>query len=444
MVKLDGPKRDSDDPKAGTVRKSSSKEKPGPKNLIVQTAASVAAEAGEGINLLASSAVRGGSSVRDYGDLHAEIPDASFIEAFQPSPKGDSGGLGGIRKFPLETQTLYAELLEHLRGAEFARSFADLKGGFTIRKRGEEQYWYFRSSEGPNPSPQEFYVGPDDERTRDRIRAYKEGRENAKAHADRVIRLAAMLRSGGLTIADQSTFKILKGFSNAGVFRLGGVLVGTHAYAAIGNSLGVRWPSATQTQDVDFGAMVNPHVGIGLPLTQQTMANVPKAIESLEMGFLPVHFPTGEKPTTYVVPNKEWRIDFITAPRGKDRVSPIEITRLGLYAQPLEFMGYALDKTMEAVVVGTSGVLVRVPEPARFAIHKLLVASNRDARSAIKAEKDRLQSLQLMRFLEYERPGDITIAAEDAISKGSGWRRRIQEQTKLLKGSIEELNQTLQ
>jgi hypothetical protein len=161
------------------------------------------------------------------------------------------------------------------------------------------------------------------------------------------------------------------------------------------------------------------------------------------MGFLPVHFPRGAKPTTYVVPNKEWRIDFVTAPRGKDQESPVEIPRLGLYAQPLAFMGYALHKTMEAVVVGTSGVLVRVPEPARFAIHKLLVAGNRDAASAIKAEKDRLQSLQVMLFLEHERPGDITLAAEDAVSNGSGWKERLQKQVHLLKGSVEELNRVL-
>lgn len=423
MVKRGGPKRDDEALKPGGLEKDASQGNP-------------------------VSMPRGGSSQITLGDLHAQAPDASLIEAFSPDyqhskvePSRQEGkAIGVIKKLPLETQTLYAELLEHLRGAEFARSFADLKGGFSLRERGGEPYWYFRTSEGPGSSPQEFYIGPDDEPTRGRIQSYKDGRENAKTHADRVIRLAAMLRSGGLTIADQSTFKILKGFSNAGVFRLGGVMVGTHAYAAIGNSLGVKWPSATQTQDVDFGAMVNPHLGIGLPLTKQTMANVPKAIEALEMGFLPVHLPTGEKPTTYVVPGKEWRIDFVTAPRGNDRVSPVEIPRLGVYAQPLEFMNYALDKTMEAVVVGTSGVLVRVPEPARFAIHKLLVASNRDPRSAIKAEKDRLQSLQVMRLLEYERPGDITLAVEDAVSRGAGWKRRLREQAALLRDPIEELN----
>lgn len=59
-----------------------------------------------------------------------------------------------------------------------------------------------------------------------------------------------------------------------------------------------------------------------------------------------------------------------------------------MYEQPLEFMDNTLGKTMEAVVVGTSGVLVRVPEPARFAIHKPRVAGNRDPRSAIKVQRD--------------------------------------------------------
>ena len=378
------------------------------------------------------------------GDRSARTEGVSVSREQVSEPAvGGRAALGAIQRLPLETQTLYSELLEHLQGTEFARSFADLKGGFTLRERRGEPYWYFRTSEGLGPAPREFYVGPDDAPTRGLLRAYKDGRGNAEAHAERVTRLAAMLRSGGLTLVDQATYKIVKTFSSAGVFRLGGVLVGAHAYVAIGNALGVKWPTATKTQDVDFGAMANPHIGIGVPQTPQLMASVPKAIEALEMGFLPVHFPTGEKPTTYIVPNRGWRIDLVTAPRGKDRVSPVEIPRFGVYAQPLEFMDYALDKTMEALVVGNSGVLVRVPEPARFAIHKLLVASNRDPRSSAKADKDRQQACLMLRFLAEERSGDITLAAEDAISRGSGWKRRLQEQAKLLKDPIEELQRML-
>ena len=350
----------------------------------------------------------------------------------------------GIRKLPMETQTIYAELLEHLRGADFARSFADLTGGLTARERGGEQYWYFRTNEGLEGKAQEFYLGPDNESTQKIIQAYREGRENAKENAERLTRLAAMLRSGGLTLTDFTSAKIIKAFASTGVFRLGGVLVGTHAFVAIGNNLGVKWPSALQTQDVDFEAMPKHHVGIGVMQTPQLLANIPKAIESLEMGFMPsVRLHTASKPTTYIVPGKEWRIDLVTAPQGTDRESPVEIPRLGAHAQPLEFMDYLLRKTMDAAVVSNSGILVQVPEPARFAVHKLLVASNRDSRSAIKSAKDRKQAFYVMSFLEQERPGDVLLAAEEALARGPCWKRRIKAQADLLPGRIQELDDLL-
>ena len=38
------------------------------------------------------------------------------------------------------------------------------------------------------------------------------------------------------------------------MFRLGAVLVGTHAYVVLGNVLGTRWKSSLRTQDIDLAA----------------------------------------------------------------------------------------------------------------------------------------------------------------------------------------------
>jgi len=361
-----------------------------------------------------------------------------------PAPLGNSGQGASISNLPLETQTLYAELLEHLRGADFVRSFADLTGGFTLRERQDGRYWYFRTSEGIGPAVQDLFIGPDDAATQNLIDTYKQGRGTAEQNAARIARLAAMLRSGGIALSDSGSLKIIKAFANAGVFRMGGVLIGTHAFVAIGNTLGVRWPSAMQTQDVDFGSFAQNHVGIGIPQTPQTMADIPKAIDALAMGFVPnVRLHTASKPTSYIVPGKELRIDLVTSPQGTDREAPVAIPRLGAYAQPLEFMDFLLQKTMDSAIVGSTAVLVRIPEPARFAVHKLLVASNRDVRSAIKAEKDRHQAAFLMAHLEKERPGDLTLAVEDAVSRGPSWKRRIQAQGRRMPFPIQELQNAL-
>ncbi len=53
-----------------------------------------------------------------------------------------------VTRLPLETQTILAELLEHLRGTGFLRSFSDINGAFTPRKLGELTYGYFRTTGG--------------------------------------------------------------------------------------------------------------------------------------------------------------------------------------------------------------------------------------------------------------------------------------------------------
>lgn len=52
-----------------------------------------------------------------------------------------------MEKIPLETQTLYAELLEQLTAFEAQRSIGSLPGGFTTKKIKGESYYYFQYSE---------------------------------------------------------------------------------------------------------------------------------------------------------------------------------------------------------------------------------------------------------------------------------------------------------
>jgi hypothetical protein len=58
--------------------------------------------------------------------------------------------IGGsfMEQIPLETQTLYAELLDQIRILEARRSVGHLKGGFTTKKSGGHSYYYFNI---PNP-----------------------------------------------------------------------------------------------------------------------------------------------------------------------------------------------------------------------------------------------------------------------------------------------------
>jgi hypothetical protein len=249
-------------------------------------------------------------------------------------------------------------------------------------------------------------------------------------------RLAAMLRIGGATVTDSLSARIIRVLQAAGVFRLGGVLIGTHAFVVIGNAMGVRWSSGLRTQDVDLAAIRS--LGVGVLRSPQLLANLPKALDALEMGFVPcVQVHSDRKPTSFVAPARdEWKVDFLTDSRGRDRTTPVPIPRLNIYAQPLEFMSFLLERSFEAVVLDGEPTLVRVPEPAWFALHKLLVASNRDTGFQAKAAKDRMQAFELLSFLTRERPGDVDLAAESLRKRGKKWVQRATREAEKFPGPI--------
>ncbi len=67
--------------------------------------------------------------------------------------------------------------------------------------------------------------------------------------------LVAMLVAGGAHSIGAIEARLFELLERIGVFLVGGVLVGSHAFGNYGNMLGVRWPSdATRTQDVDIAA----------------------------------------------------------------------------------------------------------------------------------------------------------------------------------------------
>ena len=54
---------------------------------------------------------------------------------------------------------------------------------------------------------------------------------------------------------DVPSARVIRALADAGVFRLGGVLVGTHGFVVLGNVLGVRWSGVgLRTQDTDVAA----------------------------------------------------------------------------------------------------------------------------------------------------------------------------------------------
>ncbi len=338
-----------------------------------------------------------------------------------------------MARLPPETQTLLAELAERLRALDAARSFASLAGSFASKRVRGGEYWYFKTSEGP-AGQREYFVGPDNRETQAVMRAYAAGRPDADAARAEIERLCAMLRQSGAMLIDAPSAKVLSGLASAGVFRLGAVLVGTLAYLALGNVLGVRWISSLRTQDIDLAAARTLQVAV-----PQTEADLPGALEALNMGFLPVPGLNPKSPqTSFKVRGQALRVDLLTPARGARDGKPVPIPRLKAAAQPLELLDYLLEAPIAAPLINGGATLVNVPDPARFALHKLILSGRRPVAEQSKAGKDRQQAAELIEALHEDRRGDLVLAARALAKRPAVWHTRLRTQLKALPAGLDE------
>lgn len=319
---------------------------------------------------------------------------------------------------PLETQTLYAELLEHLIGVRAQGSIGALTGSFAEKTIKGEKYLYWQASQ-PGGRTRQFYLGRRTPTLDQMVQRLQ--REEAAMTPDlqRVDRLAAQLRAGGAHVTDQASARVVRALAEAGLFDAGAVLVGTHAFAVLGNVLGVRWVSGSlRTQDVDVASSRDADIDVAVPDIE---ANVPSILEGLQMGFLAVPPLDHKHPSTsFKVRGQSLRVDLLCPKRGASD-DPIFIRRFHAAAQPRAYLDYLLQMPERALFIDGGATLVNVPTPARFAFHKLLVASLRPATFQTKAEKDVMQAAQVLEALVDARPGDLTPAWE--ALRGSGSRR---------------------
>lgn len=314
-------------------------------------------------------------------------------------------------------QTAFAGLSQAARQAELARSIVDVPGGFAKKTIKGRIYWYYQAK-SPGGKLQQFYVGPDDAATRELIARHGDpAAKAARAHLARLCESAIVLGCYGVI---PKHARVLGRLADHGLFRAGGVLVGTHAFLAYQNHFGVRWVSGDTTVDLDFA---HPGKNISLALPSGIQVDMPSAIESLKMGFLPVN-----EGTRYIKQDEpDFDLDFLTSMhRGGDQ--PVQVPQLKLTLQPLKFMEFSLEDPIPLVLPASSGPIVaNLPQPQRYAVAKLLVHAERRRSNPPKAAKDLEQAASLIDLLSRNDPQSLREAWADLVSRGPGWRSRAQE-----------------
>lgn len=131
-------------------------------------------------------------------------------------------------------------------------------------------------------------------------------------------------------------------------------------------------------------------------------------------------------------------VEFLTPAFGDERVK--RSPALGVSAQALNYLNFLIAEPIPAIALYRSGVLVQIPRPERFAIHKLIVADRRlRGPDQAKARKDRAQAEFLIAVLAEDRPDDLAEAFQDALSRGPRWRERLEASLNRLPRTAETL-----
>lgn len=332
---------------------------------------------------------------------------------------------------PTNAQTAYAQLLDAALSIAHFRSVADLPGAFAFKVVKGHKYWYFQYTE-PSGKLRQVYVGPDNEA----VHALMAKRSDA-AVSRQLQPLAASAVVLGCAEILPKHLKVISRLAEYGFFNAGGVLIGTHAFLAYGNMLGVQWGDASRTQDIDFA-----HAGknISLALPSNIEVNTHDAINSLQMGLLPIAGLSGKGGATYLSPkDPSFRLDFLTTlHRGFE--APYQHPKLNVSLQPLKFMEFSLEQVQQAVLFNQEGaVVVNIPHPARYALHKLIVFGERQGTFAAKSPKDLLQAASLLALLKERRPWEVEAAWLNMKGRGKGWAERAERGMAVLNSTYPEL-----
>lgn len=294
----------------------------------------------------------------------------------------------------------------------------ELGGTPVLRQRSGRKYWYAVQRFADHAV--ERYLGPDTAEVRARVERAQEVRDDLKRREQQRGRLARMCREGGLPAVDAQTGKVLFALAKAGVFRLRGVVVGTHAFRCYPGLLGVQIAEAqAATEDIDVAAFHSISVALDDRLD-------PALADALrQVGPFIARPDLHRRPTAWRDPESGILVELLTPNQGRDRDEPMELPALGAFALPLRFLDYLIHEPVPAAALYRSGVLINVPQPARYAVHKLIVATRRARSAAAKAAKDIAQSAALIRILAEDRPDELEEAFIEARKRGPSWRQAI-------------------
>jgi hypothetical protein len=322
-------------------------------------------------------------------------------------------------------RTLFAEFQESV----FKR-FAlerDVSGEWTFisKQIKGKKYWY-QQCYVDGKSTQKYYLPS----TPENDKAVLKKREDLSGKNALIKKLlvdeqkrSAMLKRGGVPGLDHLASSVVSTLSENFLTYKGGVLVGSHAFQAYSGMFGTTFEkNSLRTLDIDIACENSVTAYSAKPL------NVGELLKNVEKSFKYVPSLSNKYPPSSFVGPSGIRVDIITPLRGKPR-GMVKIKNIvDAVAVPLRFLDFLIKDPVDAVLIGVKGgIPVTVPHPARYAIHKLIISSQRPVSESAKSAKDIVQAEQMILICAKEQPYELRGVFNEAIKQGPKWKRCIEK-----------------
>jgi hypothetical protein len=311
-----------------------------------------------------------------------------------------------MKVLPLNVQTLYADLAQSV-------TFSTTPPGsvFTQTIRGKP---YLYAAEKHGAARISRYLGlAEDPETNERAENIRRAAQDAKNRRTTV----SMLKRSGLPAPTIAMGRLLEAIAKAGLFNNGMVLVGTGAYQTYPALVGAMLSAAAlTTQDADLAAA---SLAVATNTEGESLLDV---IKRADPTFIPQPSLDPRTPPWRFRSAAGLEIEIVTRHRTRtDEERPVLIPGLRCSAQPLRYLEFLIADPVSVVALYGPGVPVTVPQPARYAVYKLIVAQLRPKTSA-KREKDLVQARELITALDRANPEAVKNTLANARQRGAKWK----------------------
>ncbi|PYE90596.1 GSU2403 family nucleotidyltransferase fold protein [Phyllobacterium leguminum] len=312
-------------------------------------------------------------------------------------------------------QTLYQDLVQQVHAAN------ERAGSLYTRSIKNIDYVYLKRTVGS--ARRDIFIGRADA---PEVQARTEQIRQEAIRAKERRKIVSTLKAAGVPVPTYALGAVLDAVADASLLRQA-VVVGTAAYQCFSPIVGFSLPSAAlMTQDAD---LATASLALAGDDTTETMETI---LQRADPTFKPIPGLSPKAPPSSFRAASGFVVDLLTPQLRRNDTNPMPLQNLHAGAVPLQHLRWLITDPIPACALYASGIPLRVPMPARFAIHKLILAQKRTGDRS-KRTKDLLQAKALIEALQFSDPWALADAYEEACAQGIGWRQPIERSLQELK-----------